>query len=139
MLIAALTAEAPRLVERLGGDIPSSWEAVAGVPYGWRAGDTAPGLFRVGDQAAVIASLAGDGIAIALASGQAAARAYLGGGGDAASPYQRRFSRHSARPVAVAEALRHGAERRLTRQAMMGLLGLFPGAARLAARLTRVG
>ena len=62
----------------------------------------------------MIASLAGDGIAVALASGEAAARAWLAGGRarrstiSAASPPRRR-------PVGIAEALRHVAERRLPR------------------------
>ncbi len=136
-LVAALCAERPRLGDRLL-DVPEAWEAVAGVPYGWRARITEPGLFRVGDQAAVIASLAGDGIAIALASGGAAARACLAGGPGGAPAYQQHFARRSARPVRVAEWLRHMAERRVMRGAMMSLLRLAPGAARLGARLTRI-
>ena len=99
-------------------------------PYGWRAAATEPGLFRVGDQAAVIASLAGDGIAVALASGEAAARAWLAGGPGASVDYQRGFARRAARPVGIAEALRHAAERGLPRQAMTGCAGARrPGAA----------
>ena len=138
-LVDALAAEAPLLAERLGADRPSRWEAIAGVPYGWRAAATEPGLFRLGDQAAVIASLAGDGIAVALASGEAAARAWLDGGPCASVDYQRGFARRAARPVGIAEALRHGAERGLTRQAMLRILKLVPGVAGLAARLTRIG
>jgi len=138
-LVDALAAEAPLLAERLGADRPSRWEAIAGVPYGWRAAATEPGLFRLGDQAAVIASLAGDGIAVALASGEAAARAWLAGGPCASVDYQRGFARRAARPVGIAEALRHGAERGLTRQAMLRILKLVPGVAGLAARLTRIG
>jgi flavin-dependent dehydrogenase len=138
-LIAELAREAPLLAERIGGDAPAPWEAVAGVPYGWRAATTAPGLFRLGDQAAVIASLAGDGIAVALASGEAAALAYLAGGPGSAPDYQRSFAHRAARPVGIAETLRHAAERRLGRNAMIGLLRLAPGAAALAARLTRIG
>ena len=129
-LIGELLAESPLLADRLGGDLPSAWEAIAGVPYGWRAGGTRPRLFRLGDQAAVIASLAGDGIAVALASGEAAARAFAAGGRDAATAYQREFARRSARPVAVAEALRRGAERPFTRKAMMGCSRLVPGCRR---------
>ena len=138
-LVAVLAAEAPILAERIGSDVPASWEAVAGVPYGWRARAGPPGLFRLGDQAAVIASLAGDGIAIALASGEAAARACLKDGAGASADYQRSFSARAARPVAVAEALRHGAERSLARGAMMSLMRLAPGLARLSERLTRIG
>lgn len=138
-LIAALIEAAPLLGERLGGDLPTGWGAIAGVPYGWRARSTPPGLFRLGDQAAVIASLAGDGIAIALASGVAAARAWLTDGAGGAPEYQRVFARRSARPVAVAEVLRRSAERHFPRSVMFGALRLAPGAARLAARLTRIG
>lgn len=136
-LLAALLAEAPRLADRIGA-MPDAWEAVAGVPYGWRAKATAPGVYRVGDQAAVIASLAGDGIAVALASGAAAAQACLHGDGKGARAYQQAFARRAARPVRIAEALRHMAERRIERGVMMRLakIGGLPG---LAALLTRIG
>ena len=135
-LLSVLIAEAPLLGERIGPDLPARWEAVAGVPYGWRARTTAPGLYRLGDQAAVIASIAGDGIAIALASGAAAAHACLAG--ERAEAFQPRFASHSARPVAIAEALRGLAARPARRKLMMGLAGV-PGLAKAAARLTRIG
>lgn len=135
-LIAALIAEAPLLGERIGSSLPAQWEAVSGVPYGWRARTTAAGRYRVGDQAAVIASIAGDGIAIALASGAAAAHACLAG--ESAQAFQAGFARRAARPIAIAEALRHLAARPLRRRLMMGLAGI-PGLARAAARLTRIG
>lgn len=134
--LAALAEEAPRLIERIGG-WPESWQAIAGVPYGWRARATAPGVYRVGDQAAVIASLAGDGIAVALASGAAAAQACLHGDGPGARAWQRRFARQAARPVRIAEALRHLAEHRGERAVMMQLARL-GGLSALAARLTRI-
>ncbi|MBV9883462.1 MAG: FAD-dependent monooxygenase [Sphingomonadaceae bacterium] len=135
-LLAALVDEAPLLGERIGPDLPSRWEAVAGVPYGWRTEATTPGCYRLGDQAAVIASLAGDGIAIALASGAAAAHCCLAGEG--AEAYQRNFARRAARPIAIAEALRRFAARGKRRRLMMGLAGV-PGLAKAAARLTRIG
>jgi len=138
-LLDELVAEAPILGERLGGAVPEMWEAVAGVPYGWRTAETRPGLFRLGDQAAVIASLAGDGIAIALTSAEAAARAFLSNGPAGAPAYQRGFSGQTARPIAVAETLRHAAERALPRSLMITAMRLVPGAATFAARLTRVG
>ena len=95
-------------------------------------------MFRLGDQAAVIASLAGDGIAIALTSGEAAARSYLSGGAGMSPGYQRSFSARAARPVAMAEALRHAAERRFARGAMLSVMRLAPSLARLSARLTRI-
>jgi len=134
-LIAALLAQAPLLAERIGTP-PAAWDAVAGVPYGWRARTTRPGCYRIGDQAAVIASLAGDGIAVALASGAAAAHACLAD--ESAQDYQRAFARRSARPVRIAEGLRHMAARPLRRSLMMGLAKV-PGLAKAAARLTRIG
>jgi flavin-dependent dehydrogenase len=136
-LVARLEEELPLFAQRLGGGEAGGWSAVSGVPYGWRAGATVAGVYRVGDQAAVIASLAGDGIAIALESGMAAARAIAGG--VPAEEYQRAWARRAARPVGLAEVLRHSAEHRMSRQAMMGLLGWFPSLAPLAARLTRIG
>ncbi|WP_114953130.1 NAD(P)/FAD-dependent oxidoreductase [Sphingosinicella terrae] len=138
-LFAELAAESPIFARRLDGFLPERWDAVAGVPYGWRARAGEAGLFRVGDQAAVIASLAGDGIAIALASGEAAAHALLAGGPDAASGYQAAFARQAARPVRLAELFRRSAERASSRRPMMRLLRLVPGAAGIAARLTRIG
>ncbi len=135
-LIDGLARELPALRKRLGGTEPT-WSAVAGIPYGWRARRTAPGVYRVGDQAAVIASLVGDGIAVALESGMAAAQAVRDGTGS--NDYQRLFSRRVARPLAVAEALRRGAESGLPRAGLMGLLGLAPGLVPLAARLARIG
>jgi flavin-dependent dehydrogenase len=136
-LLRELIAEAPLLGERIGGEAPSSWEAVAGVPYGWRAGTTVPGLFRIGDQAAVIASLVGDGIAIALTSGIAAARARLAGGRRSAPAFQRGLARRSARPIRIAELLRHMAEHRGRRSLLMRAARFAP-LTRLAARLTRI-
>jgi flavin-dependent dehydrogenase len=135
-LLARLMREAPLLAERLGGRIPSEWEAIAGVPYGWRARAGAPGLFRIGDQAAVIASLAGDGIAVALASAAAAAHACLHG--DGAPAFQLAFAARAKGPIAIAETLRHMAEAPVRRRLMLGMAGV-PGLAKLAARMTRVG
>jgi flavin-dependent dehydrogenase len=138
-LAGQLGLEAPALGPYLAQAAPASWAAVAGVPYGWRAADTLPGLFRIGDQGAVIASLAGDGIAIALESGMAAASAMLKGGAAAAPAFQRGFARRAARPLAVAETLRHAAEHPRPRAVLMRLLQMMPGLAPLAARLTRIG
>ena len=135
-LVEELARESPLLAERLAGGVPAGWEAVAGVPYGWRAGSTSRGLYRLGDQAAVIASLAGDGIAVALASGIGAARCRLAGG--SATTYQRGFARRTARPVRIAEALRHMAEHRIERQALM-LLARSATLVGAATRWTRIG
>ena len=137
-LVAQIAAESPRLGDRIGGGGPDRWDAIAGVPYGWRAGATQPGLFRIGDQGAVIASLAGDGVAIALTSGSAAAEAFLAGGPEAATHWQRDNHRRSAVPLGVAQRLRRIAEHRRSRALLMPLLGLVPGMAAAAARLTRI-
>ncbi len=136
--LATLRDAAPALVERLDGALPEDWEAIAGVPYGWRTKATEAGVYRVGDQAAVIASLAGDGIAMALASGAAGAQACLHGDGTGARVWQKAFAKRAARPVRVAEALRHMAEHRGERGLMMKLARV-GGLAGLAARLTRIG
>lgn len=114
-------------------------DAIAAVPYGWRARTTTPGVFRLGDQAAVIASLAGEGIGIAVASAIGAAAAYARGGPSAAGDYQRDFARRARRPVGIANALWHAAERPGAARFAVSALHRFPGFADLAARLTRVG
>lgn len=138
-LLANLASELPMLGERIGADLPAELSAIAGVPYGWRARSTTRGVFRVGDQGAVIASLAGDGIALALAGGIDAAEALLAGGPGAAPAWQTAFRARARRPLAVAEALRHGAEHPASRSALMALLRIAPGLTRPAALLTRIG
>lgn len=135
-LLAALAEEAPLMAERLDG-YDGSWDAVAGVPYGWRAATTEPAVYRLGDQAAVIASLAGDGVAIALASGAGAAQAFLRS--ETAASWQRSFARQSARPITIAEGLRHTAEQGWGHRLLTGLAAWSPVLARTAARLTRIG
>ncbi len=137
-LLGALVRDAPILAERLGGG-SRAWDAVAGVPYGWRASGGEAGLFRLGDQAAVIASIAGDGVAIALASGLGAGEAWRRGGAEGAAAWQQSFAAEARRPVGVAEALRHAAERPGRRRALLGLVAAVPALLPLAARLTRIG
>ncbi|MBV1687976.1 FAD-dependent oxidoreductase [Novosphingobium sp. G106] len=139
VLLADLASELPMLDERIGADIPRALSAIAGVPYGWRARSTTRGVFRVGDQGAVIASLAGDGIALALAGGIGAAEALLANGPGAAANWQTSFRAQTRRPLALAEALRHGAEHPASRGPLMALLRLAPGLVRPAALLTRIG
>ncbi|WCT73257.1 FAD-dependent monooxygenase [Sphingomonas naphthae] len=137
-LVAALAGEAPQLAARLAGG-GGPWVSIAGVPYGWRGADTRPGLFRLGDQAAVIASLAGDGIAIALASGESAAQAWQSGGAGAAPGWQRAFAARARRPIALAEGLRHLAERPAIAAPLVRLIAAAPALAGLFARATRIG
>ena len=135
-LVSRLAAELPSLAQRLDDGEAGPWSAVSGVPYGWRAQGGEDGVYRVGDQAAVIASLTGDGIAIALESGATLGLAI--GRGKSAADFQRHWARRAARPVRIAEALRHAAERRPPRDALMTAFRWFPSLAPLAARLTRI-
>jgi len=137
-LIDAICGQAPGLAERIGAERLPPFAAVAGVPYGWRARGTHPGIFRIGDQGAVIASLAGDGIAMALTSGAGAAQALLAGGPDAAMRWQADLGRKCRRPLWIAEALRHGGERPMTREGLMRLLQRMPRLGAYAALLTRI-
>ena len=139
-LLLQLAEANPVLGERLAQhqDLPKA-DAIAAVPYGWRAIDTLPGVFRLGDQAAVIPSLAGEGIGIAIASGTAAANAWLKAGADGASAYQRDFSRRVRRPIAVARFLWERGESPATAALSAHVLALAPLAARILARLTRIG
>lgn len=109
---------------------------VAGVPYGFiHRGGAGEEPFRIGDQAAVIPSFCGDGVAMALGSGLAAAEA-LGRGVPAGM-------HHAARARKVAGGMRlAGAVAWLAAHAPRLLLGgvaVAPGAARWAARRTRLG
>lgn len=137
-LMAEICDQAPCLADRLG-DAPLRFAAVAGVPYGWQARTTRPGIFRIGDQGAGIASLAGDGIAIALGSGMGAAHAMLAGGPEAAMGWQADLRRKYRRPLAIAEILRQGAQRRIPRESLMRLLRHMPQLACRAALFTRAG
>ncbi|NWK98883.1 oxidoreductase [Sphingobium lactosutens] len=136
-LMARIMTEAPCLADRMEGEQPRHFEAIAGVPYGWRAAAGPAGLFRIGDQGAVIASLAGDGIAMALASGTSAAQAFLTGGAQASTAWQSRWQSRSRLPIRVAEAFRHGAAKARTRESLMRLLQWIPGLGAQVALLTR--
>ncbi len=135
-LFAQLADASPALADRLA-DMPRAprIDAIGNVPYGWRARDTRPGLFRLGDQAAVIPSLAGEGMGIALASAAHAAASWLAEGQAGAPGYQRRFAQTVARPIAVAGGVKALGQY----PGLFAILASAPGAARLAARLTRVG
>ncbi len=110
-LLASLGAASPRLAERLAYLTPEpTIDATANVPYGWRLRAGAPHLYRLGDQAGVIPSLAGEGMGIAIASGITAAADYVRSDGAGADTWQRRFARRLARPIGVADIVRHLAE-----------------------------
>ena len=137
-LFAELVATHPLLRERLA-DMPADarFDAIGHVPYGWRARDTLPGLFRLGDQAGCIPSFAGEGIGIALASAEAAVAAWVKGGVEAASDYQRRFAAQIAGPVRTAGLVTRLSVRPSGAIALARLAAI-PGATSLAGRLTRV-
>lgn len=135
------------MIERLGREQPvfASWcdqeqqgerNSVADVPYGWRARVPAMGAYRLGDQAAVIASIVGDGMAIALNSGIIAADAVVAA--DGPDHFQARFARMARRPLALAQALRWGAERSAPRRVMIALATVAPGWVARAASATRI-
>ena len=109
---------------------------VAGVPYGiLHRGGGAGEPFRIGDQAAVVPSFCGDGVAMALGSGLAAAAA-LGRGVTAGA-------HHAAWASSIAGGMRlAGMLSWLAAHAprlMLAGTALAPGAARWAARQTRLG
>ncbi|MGP7795723.1 NAD(P)/FAD-dependent oxidoreductase [Sphingomonas sp. CLY1604] len=136
-LLAALGRESPRLGDRLASlAADADVDAIANVPYGWRQRSGMAGLFRLGDQAGVIPSLAGEGMGIALASGLGAADAFLVGGPVAAAPWQRRFARRLARPMAIAGAVRRIAESRWSAAAIAAMP---PGLIQVMAHATRMG
>jgi len=139
VLLAQLADAHPVLAERMAhAQARLPIDAIAAIPYGWRTSATRPGLFRLGDQAAVIPSLAGEGIGLALASGRSAAQHWIERGVAAAADYQRHFSQAAALPVGFASLFWHLAESASGAAAMMAAARI-PGAARLAASLTRVG
>ncbi len=136
-LLAALAEEAPALARRLAataGIGPA--QAIANIPYGWRAHRGDAGVYRVGDQCGVIPSLAGEGMAIAVASGVAAADAIVRG--EPSADFQPRFARRLRRPLSLAAALWHAAEHPTGARALIAAVGVAPGLAALAARLTRL-
>ena len=136
-LLAAIAGEAPRLAERLGAArAVGTAQAIANIPYGWRTSNATPGLYRLGDQAGVIPSLAGEGIDIALASGLAAAAAIAAG--QTGALYQAAFARQLRRPLAIAGALWRAAEHPATGRMLVAATRTIPGAASIAARLSRV-
>jgi menaquinone-9 beta-reductase len=138
-MLQDLLAECPLLAERIGPDLPATWQAIAGVPYGWNTDQTFGGVFRLGDQAGVIASLAGDGVGLALLSGICGAKAFIREGPDAAASWQRRFRRSVALPVGLSEFLRKAAGRSVSRTLLMQLAVHAPTIASLAAASTRIG
>lgn len=109
---------------------------VAGVPYGFlHRGGGAGEPFRIGDQAAVVPSFCGDGVAMALGSGIAAAAAL--GRGVTAGAHHAAWASGIAGGMRLAGILSWLAAH-APRLVLAGTV-LAPGAARWAARQTRLG
>ena len=138
-LLDACADRHPAFAERLAFVADdAAIDSVAAVPYGYIASHTTAGVFRLGDQAAVIPSLAGEGMGIALASGVMATEMYARHGTNGAEAYQSRFAKAARRPVRTAQALWHTGENPVGAYAMETLTRLFPAAADLAMRMTRI-
>ena len=154
-LLAEWAAESAVFAERLAFRENGS-EAVGAIPYGWIAHEALPGVFRLGDQGAVIPSLSGEGNGIALASGIMAGRSWLAGessgialasgimagrswlAGESSETFQPRLARATTRPVTIARALWHWAERPNTAQLMARGVRLAPWVAGRFAEWTRI-
>jgi flavin-dependent dehydrogenase len=137
-LLAALRADCPHLDRRLAGAVEMLARplSIYRVPYGHVHADTADEAFRLGDQMAVIPSFSGDGMSIALHSAAVAARSHLAG--DPARVYHARMRQDIAAQIRRAGALYRVGRTAPGQIALMRLAERWPGALRLAARLTRV-
>lgn len=133
--VAGGSALAARLLAGLRPALPRPL-AVAGVPYGFlHRGSGAGEPFRIGDQAAVVPSFCGDGVAMALGSGIAAAGAL--GRDLPAAAHHAAWASGIAGGMRLAEMLSWLAAH-APRLVVAGA-ALAPGAARWAARQTRMG
>ncbi|WP_240325525.1 NAD(P)/FAD-dependent oxidoreductase [Sphingomonas mesophila] len=138
-LLEALAAGSDELATRLNSwDRGAPIDTIGAVPYGWIARDGAPGRFLLGDQAACIPSLAGEGVGLALASGVMAGEHWLRGGGGSPPAFQAQFAHAAARPVMTARVIAALLERPSSARAALALVRLWPGAADVAARATRI-
>lgn len=129
------SALAARLLAGLRPALPRPL-TVAGVPYGFlHRGGGAGEPFRIGDQAAVVPSFCGDGVAMALGSGLAAAAAL--GRDVSADAHHTVWASCIAGGMRLAGMLSWLASR--APSLMLAGTALAPGAARWAARQTRLG
>jgi flavin-dependent dehydrogenase len=137
-LLASLCIDCPHLDRRLAGaaDRLPRPLSIFRVPYGYVHADTSDDAFRLGDQMAVIPSFSGDGMSIALHSAAVAARMHLAG--DPARAYHARMRHDIAAQIRSAGALYRFGRTAPGQIALMRLAEFWPGALRLAARLTRV-
>jgi flavin-dependent dehydrogenase len=136
-----LLAGEPHLCRRLGGASPPEAPplSIFRVPYGFVHTPSAadpPGIWRLGDQMAVIPSFTGDGMSIALHSAAVAAAGVIGG--QDAAGYHRQMRADIAAQIGRAGVLYRLGRAPAGQAALMRAVRLWPGALRLAARLTRV-
>lgn len=138
-LLQAITASSAHARLRLEGAEPllSRPLAVASIPYGFvRRHALGEGLRAVGDQAAVIPSFTGDGMSIALYTGLRAAGGLLRE--ESSEAFQTALYRGLRSQVGLATAISRALLRPSSRSLLTGLVHLWPGLMRSAARWTRV-
>ena len=137
-LLAKMQQDCPHLAMRLDGAEPLLEKpiTITHIPYGYVRRATEDGLYCIGDQAAVIPSFTGDGISIALHTGRRAATAYLAS--EAAPVFQPKLRSAMLLQMHLAEAAANGLNNAVARAVLPFCLGVWPGAMRVTARLTRV-
>ncbi len=138
-LLAKMQQDCPHLAMRLEGAEPLLLEkpiTVSHIPYGYLRRATEDGLYCIGDQAAVIPSFTGDGISIALHTARRATAAYLAA--EPAPVFQPKLRSAMLSQMRLAEFAADGLNNALARAVLPFCLGVWPGAMRMTARLTRV-
>jgi menaquinone-9 beta-reductase len=137
-LIAKMQQDCPHLAMRLDGAAPLLDKpiAITHIPYGYIRRTTEDGLYCVGDQAAVIPSFTGDGISIALHTARRAAAAYLAA--EPAPVFQTKLHSAMLPQMRLAEFAANALNNSFARAVLPFCLGVWPGAMRVTARLTRV-
>ena len=137
-LLAKMQQDCPHLAMRLDGAMPMLDKpiTITHIPYGYLRRETEDGLYCIGDQAAVIPSFTGDGISIALHTARRGATAYLAG--EPAPVFQPKLRTAMLPQMRLAELAANGLTNSLARAVLPFCLGVWPGAMRVTARLTRV-
>jgi len=137
-LLAKMQQDCPHLAMRLAGAEPLLDKpiTIAHIPYGYIRRETEDGLYCIGDQATVIPSFTGDGISIALHTARRAAAAYLAA--EPAPVFQPKLRSAMLPQMRLAVIAADGLNNALARAVLPFCLGVWPGAMRVTARLTRV-
>ncbi len=137
-LVAKMQQDCPHLAMRLEGAEPLLEKpiTVTHIPYGYLRRTTEEGLYCIGDQAAVIPSFTGDGISIALHTARRATAAYLAG--QSARAFQPKLRSAMVPQMRLAELAANGLNNAFARAVLPFCLGVWPGAMRVTARMTRV-